>query len=143
MDPMTINYNFAKAEDIQTEVNVSNVKETLVEKTKHLSEEEKALVDQWDKEYQKQGIHKDSLHQMGFAAALGKDERKFALQTLIEQGRVRTVSSGANTLGVSVPTIRKYLRELKLSIWDDERAQYFYTNHPDEVRYDVLTGERT
>lgn len=49
------------------------------------------------------------------SGSIGKDERKYYLQLLIENRMLRDAAHASKILNVSESTIKKYLRELNLS----------------------------
>lgn len=63
---------------------------------------------------------------MGAESGLQKDERKFKLKTLIEQGKALTVSACAQQMRLSRHTILTYLKELKISLYDDVKKEMSY-----------------
>ena len=64
-----------------------------------------------------------SIKNMAFGMALGKDERKWQLGEEIRQRKTLTVSSCARSIGVSQSTIRTYLKEINMAIYDDETKE--------------------
>lgn len=61
------------------------------------------------------------LGRMGTESSIQKDERKFKLKALIDQKKALTVSACAKQMNLSKSTIRTYLKEMKLAIFDDEK----------------------
>ena len=69
------------------------------------------------------------LSRWGSESSLKKDERKFKLKTLIKQKKVLTVTACAKEMNLSKNTIRTYLTEMKMAIYDDEKNDL--TKHDD------------
>ena len=60
------------------------------------------------------------LSNMSLSMSIGKDERKFRLEQEIRAGKTLTVSSCARSMELSKNTIRTYLKEMNIAIYDDE-----------------------
>lgn len=88
------------------------------------TEEEKRIDEKHEKENRKNGSVGSSQSVMGLEASLGKDDRKFKLQSLFNRGEVFTVKSAMSELGLAKGTIHGYLRELGLQLWDTERKEF-------------------
>ena len=61
-----------------------------------------------------------SLANMSLSMSLGRDERIWKMENEIMSGRALTVSACAKAIGVSQNTIRSYLKEANMAIYDDE-----------------------
>lgn len=57
---------------------------------------------------------KELLSNSNYSNAVGKDERKYYLQLLIESGQIKTLAEASYVFNVTIDTIRKYLRELDM-----------------------------
>lgn len=64
-----------------------------------------------------------SISNMSLSMSLKKDERKYKIEEGIRSGKLRTVSSCAREAEVTQNTIRKYLKEMNISIYDDEKKE--------------------
>ena len=69
-----------------------------------------------------------ALKNMSLAMSMGKDERKFRLEQEIRARRALTVSSCARIMELSKNTIRTYLKEMNISIYDDENKEMTKVN---------------
>lgn len=72
----------------------------------------------------------NSMANMGLASSLGKDERLFQLETKFDQGQIYTVSSAANLLQVTYQTAKKYAKELKIALFDDQNKKWLNGRRP-------------
>lgn len=61
-----------------------------------------------------------SLANMSLSMSLGRDERIWKMENEIMSGRALTVSACARAVEVSQSTIRSYLKEANMAIYDDE-----------------------
>lgn len=64
-----------------------------------------------------------SISNMSLSMSLAKDERKYKLEEEIRQGKTLTVSACAVSIGLTQNTIRNYLKEINVSIYDDEKKE--------------------
>ena len=55
---------------------------------------------------------------MGLESSLGKDQRKFQLQALIDKKEVITLQSAMQAMSLAKGTIITYLREMDLQLYD-------------------------
>ena len=55
---------------------------------------------------------------MGLEASMGKDERKFRLQSLIDKKEVVTLQSAMTAMSLAKGTIITYLKEMDLQLYD-------------------------
>lgn len=100
------------------------IAEKYKKESKGRTEEEKRIDEKHEKENRKSGTVGSSQSVMGLEASLGKDDRKFKLQSLFNRGEVFTVKSAMSELGLAKGTIQGYLRELGLQLWDTERNEF-------------------
>lgn len=61
---------------------------------------------------------------MGLNASMGKDERKFKLQALINKKEVVTLQSAMQALGLAKGTVITYLREIDYQMWDAKDKKF-------------------
>lgn len=91
------------------------------------------------KEYKRQeeesqrGMSRNSLRNMGFASALDKDERKFKLISAIRKKEIQTIQASASYMGLSESTIRNYLREENVGVYDAKIKDYLRFNEDTEI----------
>lgn len=77
-----------------------------------------------------------SLANMSLSMSLGRDERIWKMEEEIRQGKTLTVSACALSAGVAQSTIRSYLKEANISIYDDETKEMTKTYNEDtEIVY--------
>lgn len=57
-------------------------------------------------------------------SALGKEERLFKLTHAIRNGRVKTIQDAEKLLLVKKSTVLKYLKELKMALYDKETEKF-------------------
>lgn len=74
-------------------------------------------------------------------SSLGKDERKFRLKVEIEKGNLRTVQSCSHFMNLSDNTIKKYLKELNISLVDANKLDYLDFKQSDTLFVDFHTGK--
>lgn len=102
---------------------------------KPLTAEEKRLAKEYDEDLkrQSQGIGGSRLSMMGLESSMGKDQRKFQLQTLINNKEVVTLQSAASKMGLSKGTIVTYLKELNYQMWDTDTNKFVGAKDGKEV----------
>lgn len=95
-------------------------------KTKEVSrtEEEKRIDEKHEKEMRKNAALSSQQSSMGLESSLGKDDRKFKLQSLFNKGEVFTLKSAMSELALARGTIISYLKELDLQLWDTEKKEF-------------------
>lgn len=99
---------------------------------KKLTKEELKEQKRLEKEEQR-AISRNSLRQMGFSSAMDKDERKFRLLSAIRKKEVQTVQASATYMSLSENTIRNYLREMNIGIYDAKIDNYTRWNEDTEI----------
>lgn len=83
-----------------------------------------------DKEYEQQlerqskGIGGGRLASMGLDSSMGKDQRKFQLQSLINKKEVVTLQSAMKAMALSKSTLASYLREMGYQMWDAKESKF-------------------
>lgn len=99
---------------------------------KKLSKAEEKELKRLDEE-SKKGISRNSLRNMGMASALGRDERMFQLRVAIERKEVQTVQASAKRMNVTDATIRGYLRDMNIGIYDAKKDDYLRFNDDTKI----------
>lgn len=77
------------------------------------------------------------LTRMGEASALKREEREFKLKCLLDKGDIRTVPSAARAMGLTSNTIRKYLKNMDIALFDPDKNDYT----PGSKQLDLFTGK--
>lgn len=103
---------------------------------KFRTKEEKRLDEELERKLKQESLG-SKLSKMGFEASLGKDERKFELQTLINKKEVITVQSGMRAMGLAKGTIITYVKELGLQLWDPEDEKFVGAKDGKRVGLDI------
>jgi len=85
--------------------------------------EEKRLDEENDKKLQ-QTFGGSQLSGLGLESGLGKDERIFKLQTLINKKEVVTLQSAMKALGLAKGTVTGYLKEIDVQLWDTDTQKF-------------------
>lgn len=102
----------------------------------------KSLKDMTDiekKEYRRQeeegqrGLSRNSLRNMGFSSALDKDERVFRLVSALRKKEIQTVQAAASHMVLSENTIRSYLKEANIGVYDAKIGDYLRFNESTEI----------
>lgn len=74
-----------------------------------------------DKLAKKEQVSQNTLTNFGLESALKKDERKFRLLNLIDQGKVVTVQSAVDALKLTRSTILRYAKETGAVLYDEKK----------------------
>ena len=80
--------------------------------------EEKRIDEENEKRLQRQSLGGSQLSGLGLESSLGKDQRKFQLQALIDKKEVITLQSAMQAMSLAKGTIITYLREMDLQLYD-------------------------
>lgn len=88
------------------------------------NEEQKRLDKEYENQLGRQSNGGSRLAGMGLDASMGKDQRKFQLQSLINKKEVITLQSAMHTMGLAKGTVITYLRELNYQMWDAEENKF-------------------
>ena len=123
-----LDYKFGKTTD--TKCHVSYDPSIIDDRFKingktHISNKEEA--DKYYKEQMSQMTDLSSSSKIAkgaLSSAMGKDERKFKLNSLIKTGECKTLKSASKLIGVSETTIIKYLKELNIQLYDTSKRKY-------------------
>lgn len=127
-----------QGDNIASEVVVS-YDPSLIKKNKRKkfrTKEEKRLDEELERKLKRESMG-SKLSKMGFESSLGKDERKFELQTLISKKEVITVQSGMKAMALSKGTIITYAKELGLQLWDPEEEKFVGAKEGKRVGLDI------
>lgn len=74
-----------------------------------------------DKLAKKEQVSQNTLANLGLESSLKKDERKFRLLNLIDQGKVVTVQSAVDALKLTRSTILRYAKETGAVLYDEKK----------------------
>lgn len=74
-----------------------------------------------DKLAKKEQVSQNTLANLGLESSLKKDDRKFRLLNLIEQGKVVTVQSAVEALNLTRATILSYAKETGAVLYDEQK----------------------
>lgn len=74
---------------------------------------------------------------MGMESSIARDERKFKLQMYIEQGKIITLKSASQAMGLTEATIVGYLKEMDLQLWDTKKGNFVGAKDGKRVGQDI------
>lgn len=132
-----LNYKFGKKTD--NKCHVSYDPSIIDNKTIDVEKNKKKINEEYEEKVSqlKDLSNKSKFSQASLSSSMGKDERKFKLNSLINDGKCKTLESASKLIGVSEKTIITYLKEMNIQMYDASKEKFVGSNKKDAKKVEI------